>query len=514
MNLVSKSFISLSKASLNTNISKRYRSFFNFEKKNAPVYTPPNYSLTSNISKINIESPISSNTSDDILECSISTLPNGVTVVSKHIPNLKTATTGVFIKTGSRAEVYNNNGVAHFLEHLAFKGTRSRTKLEMEQFFENNGCHLNAYTSRENTVYFSHTLKEHLETSVDIISDIITNSKFEKKDIENERDVIIRESEFVDSQYDEVVFDHLHSIIFKESSLGFPILGPINNIKKIDRQDIKNFIYEHYKGNRMVVVGVGCVEHNEFSSIVEKYFGKLPKAENNIEVEESKEVLHKRPTEFFSGEKKIQKDEVTSTNIAIALRSASWSSNDYFKSILAQSIVGNWNKSDGHSTNSSSKLAQIAAAGNKNLGLAESYMSFSTTYGDIGIWGIYIICDSNQNQNPEMIINEVMKDWKRLSNGEVSDYEFEKCKALLISSLVLSLDGTTPLFEEIGRQVCTNGKTYKVRDIINTLEGISKQEVIDWCKKSINKESPLAIVSFGQTQNVPSLDKLKSQLYD
>lgn len=500
------------KQRFNTNLilAKRYK-LFSF--KDTHAYTPPNYTLNKNIQSINIESPISSNSADDILDCTISTLPNGVTVVSKHIDNSSTATTGVFIKTGSRAEVNSNNGVAHFLEHLAFKGTRSRSKLEMEQFFENNGCHLNAYTSRENTVYFSHTLKEHLETSVDIIADIITNSKFEKRDIENERDVIIRESEFVDSQYDEVVFDHLHSIIFKESSLGFPILGPIKNIKKIDRQEIKSFTNQHYKGNRMVVVAVGCVDHLQFSSIVEKYFGKLPKAEDNNE-QESKEPLHIRPTEFFSGEKKIQKDEVSSTNIAIALKSASWSSPDYFKSILAQSIVGNWNKSDGHSTNSSSQLAQIAASGNNNMGLAESYMSFSTTYGDVGIWGIYIVCDSNQRQNPETIIKEVMSDWKRLANGEVSDYEFEKCKALLISSLVLSLDGTTALFEEIGRQVCTNGKTYKVRDIVNTLENVSKEDVIDWCRKSINKDSPLAIVSFGQTQNVPSLEKIKSDLYD
>ncbi|OBA28509.1 smaller subunit of the mitochondrial processing protease [Hanseniaspora valbyensis NRRL Y-1626] len=471
------------------------------------------------LSNIKIESPITTSNDtadvDDILSCKISHLENGVTVVSKKIPDLRTATAGVFIKTGSRAEVHNNNGVAHFLEHLAFKGTRKRTKYEMESFFENNGCHLNAYTSRENTVYFSHTLKEHLENVIDVISDIVTNSKFEKKDIENERDVIIRESEFVDSQYDEVVFDHLHSIIFKESSLGFPILGPIKNIKKIDRQDIKSFTNKHYKGNRMVIVGVGAVEHESFVSIVDKYFGKLPKAEDyNIqETINATEPLHIVPTQFFSGEKKLQDNNVTTTNIAMAIQSASWSSTDYFKSILAQSIVGNWSKQEGQGTNNSSPLASAAAKANGTKGLAESYMSFSTTYGDVGIWGMYLVLDSNQQQDPKIIISEVIKEWKRLASGDISDFEFERCKSLLVSSLVLSLDATTPIFEEIGRQVCTMGKTYSIKDIIKTLESIQKDDVIDWCRKSLNKDSPLAIVSFGETTQVPSLSEIKQLLH-
>lgn len=482
-------------------------------------FTPRSYPIK-DLSAIKIGSPITDfkdyKNDDDILSCQISYLENGVTVVSKQIPELRTATAGVFIKTGSRAEIDNNNGVAHFLEHLAFKGTRKRSKLEMESFFENNGCHLNAYTSRENTVYFSSTLKEHLDTVVDVISDIVTNSKFEKKDIDNERDVIIRESEFVDSQYDEVVFDHLHSIIFKESSLGFPILGPIKNIKKIDRQDIKSFTNKHYKGNRMVVVGVGAVEHDSFVETVKRNFGQLPKAEDEgesmQEISNDGESLHIRPTKFFSGEKKIQNDNVTSTNIAIAIQSASWSSNDYFKSILAQSIVGNWNKQEGQGTNNSSPLAAAASKLNGTKGLAESYMSFSTTYGDIGIWGIYLILDSNQQQNPQLIINEVVKEWKRLVSGDISDFEFERCKSLLVSSLVLSLDATSPIFEEIGRQVCTMGKTYSIKDIIKTLESISKQDVIDWCQRSLNKESPLAIVSFGQTKQVPHLEEIKQLL--
>lgn len=127
------------KQRFNTNLilAKRYK-LFSF--KDTHAYTPPNYTLNKNIQSINIESPISSNSADDILDCTISTLPNGVTVVSKHIDNSSTATTGVFIKTGSRAEVNSNNGVAHFLEHLAFKGTRSRSKLEMEQFLKTTGA--------------------------------------------------------------------------------------------------------------------------------------------------------------------------------------------------------------------------------------------------------------------------------------------------------------------------------------------------------------------------------------
>ncbi len=145
----------------------------------------------------------------------------------------ETATVGVWIDAGSVWENEENNGVAHFLEHMAFKGTHNRTKEQIEQEIENMGGQLNAYTSREQTVYHAHVFKKDVPKAVEIISDIIQNSKFKEDDIERERGVILREMEEVESQTDEVIFDHLHSVAYQQTPLGFTILGPSKNIKKI-----------------------------------------------------------------------------------------------------------------------------------------------------------------------------------------------------------------------------------------------------------------------------------------
>jgi mitochondrial-processing peptidase subunit beta len=145
----------------------------------------------------------------------ISTLSNGLTVATEAHPNALTATVGVWIDAGSRGETDATNGTAHFLEHMAFKGTNKRSQHALELEVENLGAHLNAYTSREQTVYYAKSFRKDVPASVDIISDILQNSKLETSAIERERDVILREQEEVDKQYEEVVFDHLHAVAFQ-----------------------------------------------------------------------------------------------------------------------------------------------------------------------------------------------------------------------------------------------------------------------------------------------------------
>lgn len=145
----------------------------------------------------------------------ISTLPNGLTVATESSPSASTATVGVWIDAGSRAETDKTSGTAHFLEHMAFKGTGKRSQHQLELEVENLGAHLNAYTSREQTVYYAKSFSQDVGKSVEIISDILTGSKLENGAIERERDVILREQQEVDKQIEEVVFDHLHAIAFQ-----------------------------------------------------------------------------------------------------------------------------------------------------------------------------------------------------------------------------------------------------------------------------------------------------------
>jgi processing peptidase subunit beta len=165
----------------------------------------------------------------------ITTLPSGLRVASE-VRHGETATVGVWIDAGSRYETMENNGAAHFLEHLAFKGTKRRTQYGLEVEIENLGMHLNAYTSREQTVYFAKCFKNDVGRAMDILSDILLHSELAKGSVERERGVIVREMEEVSRQHEEVIMDYLHEAAYQRSGLGMTILGPESNIKSL-RQD-------------------------------------------------------------------------------------------------------------------------------------------------------------------------------------------------------------------------------------------------------------------------------------
>merc|ERR1719174_104264 len=193
----------------------------------------------------------------------VTNLPNGIRVATETSPsNDLSCTVGVYIDTGSRYETKENNGVAHFLEHLAFKGTNKRTQIQLESEIENMGGHLNAYTSREMTCYYAQVMKRDTKQAMDILSDISLNSKYDEGAVNRERETIKQEMEHVyqDSK-EELVFDNLHETAFQNNPLGYTILGPVENIQKINSQMLRDYVSKNYTGNRIVIAGAGAVNH-------------------------------------------------------------------------------------------------------------------------------------------------------------------------------------------------------------------------------------------------------------
>jgi processing peptidase subunit beta len=182
---------------------------------------------------------------------------------------------GVWIDAGSRYETGANNGAAHFLEHMAFKGTKNRTQQQLEVEIENMGGHLNAYTSREQTVYYAKVFKNDVPKAMEILSDILQNSKLDEDAITRERGVILREMEEVNKQYEEVVLDHLHETAFMGTGLGRTILGPEENIRNLSKADLEGYINTHYTADRFVIAGAGAVDHKQLTELTEKHFGGL-----------------------------------------------------------------------------------------------------------------------------------------------------------------------------------------------------------------------------------------------
>ncbi|MGR3362706.1 MAG: M16 family metallopeptidase, partial [Maritimibacter harenae] len=186
------------------------------------------------------------------------TLPNGFRVVTEHMPGLESASLGVWITAGGRHERIEQNGIAHFLEHMAFKGTKTRSALRIAEEIEDVGGYLNAYTGREVTAYYARVLKEDVGLAIDVISDILMNPVFDESEIEVERGVILQEIGQALDTPDDVIFDWLQEVAYPGQAIGRPILGPAERVQDFCRRDLEGFVDEHYGPDRMILAAAGA----------------------------------------------------------------------------------------------------------------------------------------------------------------------------------------------------------------------------------------------------------------
>ncbi|KAH8923067.1 mitochondrial processing peptidase beta subunit [Atractiella rhizophila] len=436
----------------------------------------------------------------------ITTLPSGLTVATEEWKGAKTATVGVWIDAGSRAENEKNNGVAHFLEHMAFKGTSTRPQTSLELLVENLGGHLNAYTSREQTVYYAKSFSKDVPTMLELISDILQNSKLEEGSIERERDVILREMEEVEKQMEEVVFDHLHATAFQGQPLGQTILGPRANIMSITRADLQEYIKTHYTSDRMVLVGTGGISHQELVSLASKHFSNLPVSPNPIKLGSSS---HKK-TEFVGSEIRIRDDLAPTANIALAVEGVGWNHPDHFPLLVLQSVFGNWDRSLSASPYLSSSLSHQIATNQ----LANSFMSFSTSYSDTGLFGIYLVTQAFTALDE--VVHTTLKEWQRAGMGSLKDSEVERAKRMLKAGLLLGGGGeggggTTGVAEEIGRQIVTTGRRWTVEEIERRVDEVTPKDVELAARKYL-WDRDLAIAATGRIEGMLDYVRIRSDM--
>lgn len=228
-------------------------------------------------------------------------------------------------------------------------------------------------------MYYAKSFNSDVPAAVNILSDILQNSRLDKHAIERERGVILREQEEVDKHLEEVVFDHLHATAFQNQPLGRTILGPKENIASIQRHDLVEYIQKNYTADRMVLVGAGGVPHGQLVELAEKYFSNLPSQPVDLSSSRPLAVPKKKP-DFVGSEVRIRDDTIPTAHIAIAVEGVSWKDDDYFPALVAQAIVGNWDRTMGNSPYLGSKLSTFVYE-NK---LGNSFMSFSTSYSDTG----------------------------------------------------------------------------------------------------------------------------------
>ncbi|OBZ86623.1 putative mitochondrial-processing peptidase subunit beta [Choanephora cucurbitarum] len=415
----------------------------------------------------------------------ITNLPNGLTVATEENPSAGVATVGVWVGAGSRNEPASANGVANVLEHIALKGQAAK--------FEKIGGILNAETQRETTSFAAKTLKANIGASVEILADLL-NTNIDTAALNNVRADVLKQQEALASDYETVVFDHLHATAFQGEALGRPVVGVKETVESLTAEDIINFKKQHYGADRIVLVGSGDVDHDELVRLAEQKFGSLSAVGQ----------AQQKKTTFTGSEIRLRDDTLPEAHIALAVEGAPYLSKEYFDLLVMQAIIGAWDKNLGAAANLSSRLSTVV----NEHHLANSFASFTKGYKDTGLWGMFV-ATSNKNQIDDFV-HFLQKEWNRLSTS-VTASEVERAKQQVKAGLLLSNDSTCQVASTIGSQVLASGKHFTADELKSSVNKVS----VDDIRKTAYKllwDQEIAVVGHGPIEALTDYTRVRGNM--
>jgi predicted Zn-dependent peptidase len=412
----------------------------------------------------------------------ITTLANGLRVVTDRIPNVETVTVGAWVDVGSRSEQRNENGLSHMLEHMAFKGTKRRTALDIAEEIEDVGGYLNAYTSREHTTYYARLLKEDLALGVDVLADILQHSTFEQEELDRERGVIIQEIGQAEDTPDDIVFDLMQDAAYPDQPMGRPILGSVDLVNSYSRSDLSVYMSRHYKSANMAVVAAGNLHHDLFVKMVEDQFGTL---DTNPDKE-------KIPATYLGGYNYSDKD-LEQMNLLLGFDGISFADPDHYTSQVLAMVFGG---------GMSSRLFQEVR---EKRGLVYSIYAFMVSYGDGGTFGIHAGTGPTQVKD---LLPVVADEFHKITE-KVSEQEVERGKAQIKAGTLMSLENTTSRMEQLGRQQMIYGRHVSRDEILAEIEKVDANAV-KACAARLLRQGKLSVGAIGPLAGLDDYDKIST----
>ena len=393
------------------------------------------------------------------------TLKNGLTIIGEEIPYLKSISLGVWVKAGSIMETKENSGVSHFIEHMLFKGTTNRTSKELAREIDNLGGVINAFTSKECTCFYVKLLDEHINIGIDVLSDMILNSRFDELDIKKEKSVILEELKMYEDSPDDLVYDLLLENIYKDHSLGMNILGDRQSLKNLKRESILDYYNEYYVPNNSIISICGNFKFEEIvKQIEEKFKTWQPK---------SVDTTTTKPN-FNPCIVKKNKD-IEQVNLAINLDAIPMTNN---REVYALSVVNNV-----FGGSISSRLFQKIR---EEKGLAYSIYSSQTLYEDCGELGIFA---STSTENIQEVYKSILEEIELIRNEYISPQEIHESKEQLKGSYMLDLESTSSRMMSNGKNMLMRNKVDDEQDIIDYINAVEYDDVVKIIKKVFNTEN-------------------------
>ncbi|MCF6325713.1 MAG: insulinase family protein [Devosiaceae bacterium] len=407
-------------------------------------------------------------------------LENGMTVLSHHMPHLESASMGVWVKAGSRWERPEENGISHFLEHMAFKGTKTRSSRQVVEQIEKVGGDLNAATSIEHTGYFARILKDDVPLATDILSDILCNSVFNPKDLAREQHVIEQEIGASLDDPNDQVFDLFQKAVFPDQAIGRPILGTVKSVKSFGADQLRSYMDRNYVGNRMVVSAAGNVEHDRLVDMVSKRFAHL-KPDGDMEPVAAK---------YIGGDMRKKTDN-EQAQIIIGLEGRPYNSDGFYASQILASILGG---------GMSSRLFQEVR---EKRGLCYSIYAFNWAFADSGVFGVS--ASTGEEDVGELV--HVILDELRNAVQNITEDEVLRVRNQIRAGLLMSLESPTSRAGQIARQQILWGRPIEMSETIERINKIDVNRIKEIAGQLFSSKN-LSIAANGPISQLPPLDEL------
>ncbi|HEX9934148.1 MAG TPA: pitrilysin family protein [bacterium] len=395
-------------------------------------------------------------------------LRNGLRVVSEKMDGVRSVSIGVWIASGSRHETMRLSGISHFLEHMLFKGTRSRTAYRIATSLESLGGHLNAFTEREFTCAYAVILDENLPDAVDVLADVVQHPRLDPRDIQNEKHIVSEEIKNLEDAPEDFVQEFFLRSIFPDHPLGLSTLGTDDSLDRIRLSDLKKHHRRHYTCGNTIISAAGNLEHEKLVRMVERRFRDLP----------SGRLTHPLPARF--GAKRLHKTvrPTTQTHLVTGVPAYAYNNPKKFSLIILDVYFGG---------GMSSRLFQNLR---EKQGLAYTVYSFIDFWSDAGLWGVYT---GTSPERLEQAVVGIDREFRRVLERGIPDNALKRVQNQLTRNLVLSLEDPSSRMNRIAKMEAYSGEYIPIREVVRSIQNVRPLDVQNTAAELLNGQERFTV---------------------
>jgi len=405
----------------------------------------------------------------NLSEINKSVLLNGIKVVSEYVPFFQSFTLGFWFNTGSVNETRKNNGISHFIEHMLFKGTTTRSAKKISDDIESLGGYLNAFTSKEHTCYYGRGLANHFDKTCEVLSDMILNSVFNKEEIKKEAQVILDEFYDIEDTAEDLIFEKFETEVFKGNKLGYPVIGTEKTILSFTKKDIQDYISNYYAANNLTIVSCGPIKHNKLVSLVEKYFSGF-----NRNIKKSSRKVKLKPAQDIVIYKDIQQTHIVYGCPTYGIKDDKKTAVSVLSHILGEG--------------SSSRLFQVLR---ENNGIAYQINSFYNLFWEAGTFGVYL---STNKESFDKSVKLIDREFVKIKNKKVTRKELKRAQEYLIGNMIMGLESTTERMTRVAQSEIYLDRYKTVEETVKEILSVNLDDIIDIAKEVLNNEKLVKII--------------------